>query len=151
MLLDLKFSIGTIGIGSGAFIAGLFGMNLKTAMEESEIAFLGVTGFSSVVAMMICLIGLYKLRKIQRVSMYVGARGQQNPGSLNEVDALPPAFPMESRQECVKRSTFGSRRKTEAMQLKQQRCDRQRRIRDAILGEDNDEGLALNEQEKKRQ
>lgn len=120
MLLDLKFSIGTIGIGSGAFIAGLFGMNLKTAMEESEIAFLGVTGFSSLVAMIICLVGLHKLRAIQRVSMWGRGRVQQNQASLNEFDSLPPAFPMESRQqERVKRSKFGNCGKLEAPQLKQ--------------------------------
>lgn len=116
MLLDLKFSIGTIGIGSGAFIAGLFGMNLKTTMEESEVAFLGVTGFSSLVAMVICLWGLQKLRKIQRVSMWGGERGQQNQASLNEVDPLP-TFPMQCRKERVKRSKVGNRKNMEAPQL----------------------------------
>jgi hypothetical protein len=37
MLLDLKFSIGTLGIGSGAFVAALYGMNLKNFIEDSEL------------------------------------------------------------------------------------------------------------------
>lgn len=119
MLLDLKFSIGTIGIGSGAFIAGLFGMNLKNTMEESDMAFLGVTGFSGLVAVGICLWGLHKLRIIQRVSMWGGERGQRNRGSWNEVDASPPLFPRESRQERVKRLKVGNGGKVEASQPNQ--------------------------------
>ena len=128
MLLDLKFSIGTIGIGSGAFIAGLFGMNLKTTMEESDMAFMGVTGFSSLVAMVICLWGLHKLRKIQRVSMWDGKRGQQNQASLTQVDPLPPSFPLETRHDRVKRLKFGNRRKMEAAQFKYDRSDHPRRM-----------------------
>lgn len=125
MLLDLKFSIGTIGIGSGAFIAGLFGMNLKTAMEESEMAFLGVTGFSSLVAMIICLVGLHKLRAIQRVSMWGRNRMQQAQASSNEIEplpppSLPPSFSHVERreQERMKRPKFANRRKIEVPQLK---------------------------------
>lgn len=125
MLLDLKFSIGTIGIGSGAFIAGLFGMNLKTAMEESEMAFIGVTGFSSLVAMIICLVGLHKLRAIQRVSMWGRNRVQQAQPASNEIESLPsppplpPFFPFKSRQhEDMRRPKFGNRRKIETPQLK---------------------------------
>ena len=39
MLLDLKFSIGTLGIGSGAFIAALYGMNLKKFHRRNEHGF----------------------------------------------------------------------------------------------------------------
>lgn len=86
MLLDLKFSIGTLGIGSGAFVAALFGMNLKSFIEESDFGFIGVTGFSGVLAFVVCLYGLTKLRKVQRVSMWgekgVGgvARGERSQG-----------------------------------------------------------------------
>lgn len=124
MLLDLKFSIGTIGIGSGAFIAGLFGMNLKTTMEESEMAFAGVTGFSSLVAMIICLVGLHKLRAIQRVSMWGRNRVQQTQATSTDIEPLPapplpPSFsPMACRQERMKKSKFGNRRKIEVPLLK---------------------------------
>jgi len=76
--LDLKFSIGTLGIGSGAFIAALYGMNLKNFIEESDIGFWGVTGWSMVFAGIVCAYGLTKLRKVQRVSMWGegGRRGR---------------------------------------------------------------------------
>jgi magnesium transporter len=78
MLLDLKFSIGTLGIGSGAFIAALYGMNLKNFIEESDLGFWGVTGWSAVFAGIVCSYGLTKLRKVQRVSMWgeAGRRGR---------------------------------------------------------------------------
>lgn len=78
MLLDLKFSIGTLGIGSGAFIAALYGMNLKNFIEESNVGFWGVTGWSIIFAGIVCGYGLTKLRKVQRVSMWGegGRRGR---------------------------------------------------------------------------
>jgi magnesium transporter len=78
MLLDLKFSIGTLGIGSGAFIAALYGMNLKNFIEESDFGFWGVTGWSIVFAGVVCSYGLVKLRKVQRLSMWGegGRRGR---------------------------------------------------------------------------
>ena len=54
MLLDLKFSIGTLGIGSGAFVAALYGMNLKNFIEESNMGFWGVTGWCVVFAGIVC-------------------------------------------------------------------------------------------------
>jgi magnesium transporter len=78
MLLDLKFSIGTLGIGSGAFIAALYGMNLRNFIEESNMGFWGVTGWCVVFAGIVCTYGLTKLRKVQRVSMWgeAGRRGR---------------------------------------------------------------------------
>jgi magnesium transporter len=78
MLLDLKFSIGTLGIGSGAFVAALYGMNLKNFIEESDLGFWGVTGCCSVFSVMVCMYGLTKLRKVQRVSMW-GESGRKGP------------------------------------------------------------------------
>jgi magnesium transporter len=78
MLLDLKFSIGTLGIGSGAFVAALYGMNLKNFIEESELGFWGVTGSCTVFAGIVCMYGLTKLRKVQRVSMW-GESGRRGP------------------------------------------------------------------------
>ena len=80
MLLDLKFSIGTLGIGSGAFIASLYGMNLKNFIEESDLGFIGVSAWSFVFAAVVCSYGLKKLRKVQRVSMW-GERGGKGRGS----------------------------------------------------------------------
>ncbi|KAL8777130.1 MAG: hypothetical protein Q9213_007990 [Squamulea squamosa] len=101
MLLDLKFSIGTLGIGSGAFIASLYGMNLKNFLEESDFGFFGVSASSFVFAAIVCSYGLGKLRKVQRVSMW----GEHNPnsrGSWRNIDLAPP-LPGESRADRLKR------------------------------------------------
>ena len=70
MLLDLKFSIGTLGLATGTLIAGLYGMNLKNFLEESDVAFSAISlvcfGLSAIVA----LYGMKKLRKLQRVRMW---------------------------------------------------------------------------------
>ena len=102
MLLDLKFSIGTLGIGSGAFIAGLYGMNLKNFIEESDLGFLGVTSWSFMFAAVVCAYGMIKLRKVQRLSMG-GKQGKGSRGNWRDVAAMPP-LPGESRVERLKRS-----------------------------------------------
>ncbi|KAL8998980.1 MAG: hypothetical protein Q9169_002086 [Polycauliona sp. 2 TL-2023] len=101
MLLDLKFSIGTLGIGSGAFIASLYGMNLKNFIEESDFGFIGVSAWSFVFAAAVCSYGLGKLRKVQRVSMW-GEYGGNSRGSWRDIDLAPP-LPGESRADRLKR------------------------------------------------
>lgn len=101
MLLDLKFSIGTLGIGGGAFIAALYGMNLKNFLEESDYGFWAVSGSSFVFAGVVCYYGLTKLRKVQRVSMW-GEQGLRNRGSWRDVDPMP-ALPGETRMERLRR------------------------------------------------
>ena len=102
MLLDLKFSIGTLGIGSGAFIASLYGMNLKNFIEESNLGFLGVTSWSFIFAALVCSYGMTKLRRVQRVSMW-GEQGKRNRGNWRDVAAMPP-LPGESRVERLRRT-----------------------------------------------
>jgi magnesium transporter len=101
MLLDLKMSIGTLGIGSGAFIAALYGMNLKNFLEESDWGFIGVSAWSFIFAGIVCSYGLTKLRKVQRVSMW-GEEGRKSRGSWRDVDPMP-ALPGETRMERIKR------------------------------------------------
>ncbi|TQS34455.1 hypothetical protein Golomagni_05162 [Golovinomyces magnicellulatus] len=78
MLLDLKFSIGTLGIGSGAFVAALYGMNLKNYLEESNLGFWGISGWCLIFSWIVCAYGLSKLRRVQRLSMWGedGRRGR---------------------------------------------------------------------------
>ncbi|KAI4105288.1 MAG: hypothetical protein L6R37_002836 [Teloschistes peruensis] len=105
MLLDLKFSIGTLGIGSGAFVASLYGMNLKNFIEESDLGFLGVSAWSFVFAAIVCGYGLGKLRKVQRVSMW-GEHGRESRGSWRREGAeglASPPLPGESRAERMRR------------------------------------------------
>ncbi|OLL25918.1 Mitochondrial inner membrane magnesium transporter LPE10 [Neolecta irregularis DAH-3] len=70
MLLDLKVSMGTLGIGSGALVAGLFGMNLHTGLEESLFVFQYVSVFAFILTVGVCAYGLQRLRKVQRVKMW---------------------------------------------------------------------------------
>ena len=117
MLLDLKFSIGTLGIGSGAFFAGLWGMNLKNFMEESDLGFFGVMGGSTLCAVIICMFGLRKLRKVQRVSMWGREREQHGRGNWNEIDPLSQqSLGGENRAERLKRLKAGNGGKVEAAQ-----------------------------------
>lgn len=101
MLLDLKFSIGTLGIGSGAFVASLYGMNLKNFIEESDYGFFGVSAWSFILAALVCSYGLKKLHKVQRVSMW-GERGRDSRGNWRQIDLAPP-LPGESRTDRLRR------------------------------------------------
>jgi len=80
MLLDLKFSIGTLSISSAGFIAALYGMNLVNFLEQAEWGFGGVTGVCGMLGLVVCSYGLSRLRKVQRVSMW-GESGVGNVGS----------------------------------------------------------------------
>ncbi|KUI60160.1 Mitochondrial inner membrane magnesium transporter mrs2 [Cytospora mali] len=69
MLLDLKFSVGTLGLAMGTFLAGLYGMNLENFIEETNWGFASVTAASAFFSLLVCWYGLVKLRKVQRVRM----------------------------------------------------------------------------------
>lgn len=76
MLLELKFSIYTLGLGAGTFFAALYGMNLKNFYEESDIGFGAVSAVCAVAGVAVCVWGMKRLRKIQRVSMW-GEHGRR--------------------------------------------------------------------------
>ncbi|TGO47137.1 hypothetical protein BOTNAR_0541g00050 [Botryotinia narcissicola] len=90
MLLELKITIGTLGMGSGAFIAALYGMNLKNHIEESDLGFLGVSGWCGIFAAIVWFYGISKLKKVQRVSMWgeSGMRGRNWRVAEDETKAL---------------------------------------------------------------
>jgi len=69
LALDLKVSIGTFGLGTGALIAGLFGMNLHTNLEESQWAFAGMTALAFSVSVIVSAMGLRRLAKIRKVGL----------------------------------------------------------------------------------
>ncbi|GJC97316.1 CorA-like Mg2+ transporter [Colletotrichum higginsianum IMI 349063] len=75
MLLDLRFSVGTLGLAMGTFLAGLYGMNLENFIEDSHWGFAGVTITSTICSLIVCWYGLVKLRKVQRVKMMFDERG----------------------------------------------------------------------------
>lgn len=79
MLLDLKFSIGTLGLATGTLFSALYGMNLKNFIEESDLGFGGVSITCFVISAAVCVYGLAKLRKLQRVRMW-GESGDGGTG-----------------------------------------------------------------------
>ena len=70
MLLDLKVGIGTLGLAGGTLIAGLYGMNLENFIETSHFAFGGVSAVCFGLATIICMYGMRKVRKVQKVRMW---------------------------------------------------------------------------------
>lgn len=98
MLLDLKFSILTLGTTIGMFIAALYGMNLENFIEESHYGFFGISGMCVVLTGIASIWGLRRLRKVQRVRMW-GEGGsfartkmtgrQPGRGSWQELDGAP--------------------------------------------------------------
>ncbi|KAI5925787.1 hypothetical protein F4810DRAFT_33931 [Camillea tinctor] len=80
MLLDLKFSVGTLGLAMGTFIAGLYGMNLENFIEETNWGFGAISGLSVVFSLIVCRYGLSKLKKVQRVKM----QGEEHRGLERE-------------------------------------------------------------------
>ncbi|KAL6880989.1 hypothetical protein J3F83DRAFT_720601 [Trichoderma novae-zelandiae] len=69
MLMELKFSIGTLGLAMGTFIAGLYGANLENFIEETNWGFAAVTTVSIIFSLAVCWYGLARLRRIQRIKM----------------------------------------------------------------------------------
>ena len=99
MLLDLKFSILTLGTTVGMFIAALYGMNLENFIEETNYGFFGISGLCALLTVASSIWGLRRLRKVQRVSMWgesgsvrqARALGRQpGRGSWREIDGAPP-------------------------------------------------------------
>ncbi|KAJ7863838.1 cora-domain-containing protein [Mycena olivaceomarginata] len=68
LALDLKVSIITMGIGSGAMVAGLFGMNVAT-LRTHPWAFYGMTGFATALTIVVASTGLRRLAKIRKVGL----------------------------------------------------------------------------------
>lgn len=83
LALDIKVSIATLGVGTGALVAGFFGMNVRlsidtlfmltiqlaTHLETTEYAFLGIAGGASVLGILVFIYGSRILRKVRRVAL----------------------------------------------------------------------------------
>lgn len=70
MLLEIKFSVGTLGLAGGTLIAGLYGMNLNNFIEETDWGFGAVTIVCFGLSAIISVYGMRKLRKVQKVRMW---------------------------------------------------------------------------------
>jgi magnesium transporter len=89
MLLEIKFSIGTLGLAGGTLIAGLYGMNLNNFIEETPWGFGSVSVVCFGLSWIICIYGMRKLQKVQKVRMWgegldhsVGLRGGGDRGKI---------------------------------------------------------------------
>jgi len=69
LALDLQVSIATLGVGSGALVAGLFGMNLLSHFEVHPYGFYSMTGFAIALAVTVAWAGLRKLAKMRKVGL----------------------------------------------------------------------------------
>ncbi|KAJ5203719.1 uncharacterized protein N7498_004598 [Penicillium cinerascens] len=119
MLLDLKFSIGTLALAAGTLFSALYGMNLKNFIEESDFGFGGVSAICFALTGVVSVYGLAKLRKLQRVRMWgesgVGGtsltpltpRGAMGSNRTNwRADSIEPVWgslPGEARSERIRR------------------------------------------------
>lgn len=126
MLLDLKFSIGTLGLATGTLVAGLYGMNLENFIEETNYGFGGVSITCFAITGIVCYYGLAKLRKLQRVRMWgesgvggapiaplTAGRGGAVTGHRTNwrADSIEPvwgSYPGENRTERMKRLKDGA-------------------------------------------
>lgn len=118
--MDLKFSIGTLGLGAGTLFSALYGMNLKNFIEESDFGFGGVSITCFALTGIVCVYGLFKLRKLQRVRMWgesgVGGfslvplspkrsarNGNRNNWRADSIEPVWGSLPGESRSERIRR------------------------------------------------
>jgi magnesium transporter len=115
MLLDLKFSVGTLGLAMGTFLAGLYGMNLENFIEETNWGFGAVTAISTFFSLLVCWYGLVKLRKVQRVKMYGSSMKRGNEGHWFREDGtdvlLDPSNRERLRRINMLKSTKQTRKK----------------------------------------
>ncbi|EPX72364.1 magnesium ion transporter Mrs2 [Schizosaccharomyces octosporus yFS286] len=74
MLLGLKLSAVTLGLGFGAIIAGIYGMNLPNGFEESPVAFYSTVGLIFSMAAVLSAVGILKIRSLKRIQMAFDSR-----------------------------------------------------------------------------
>ncbi|KAJ5663143.1 hypothetical protein N7507_003874 [Penicillium longicatenatum] len=119
MLLDLKFSIGTLSLAAGTLFSALYGMNLKNFIEESDFGFGGVSVICFALTAIVSVYGLAKLRKLQRVRMWgesgvgstslsplttrCGAVGQRANWRADSIEPVWGSLPGEARSERIER------------------------------------------------
>ncbi|KAL2876154.1 magnesium ion transporter [Colletotrichum sp. CLE4] len=101
MLLELRFSVGTLGLAMGTFLAGLYGMNLENFIEDTNWGFAGVTVTSTICSLLVCWYGLVKLRKVQRVKMMFDERGPLTRNTRSLLSSSPSPSSSHAQQQAV--------------------------------------------------
>lgn len=78
LTLDLQASIATMGLASGAFIAGLFGMNLHSSLETTPYAFWSTSIIAAGLVILVTIGGLRKVKKLRRIGLASGGFGDHH-------------------------------------------------------------------------
>jgi magnesium transporter len=96
--LDLKVSIGTMGLGGGALIASLFGMNLTTGLENNPYSFGVATVSCGVIAVAISVYALRRLKRLRKVGLASGAfgSGKGDPGRARVLRKMRSRMELET-------------------------------------------------------
>ncbi|KAF9193285.1 magnesium ion transporter [Haplosporangium sp. Z 767] len=71
LLFELRVAMGTLGISSGAFIAGAYGMNLQNYLEHDPYAFPIVSATAVSVSAVVFLACTFKLRALARGTSWI--------------------------------------------------------------------------------
>ncbi|KIK67883.1 hypothetical protein GYMLUDRAFT_36679 [Collybiopsis luxurians FD-317 M1] len=79
LALDLQVSIATFGVGTGALITGLFGMNLANHFENHPFAFYVMTGIAGLASFLVAFVGFRKLVKIRKVGLSRSSSKSRRP------------------------------------------------------------------------
>jgi len=67
---EIKINIITMGFGMGAFIAGIYGMNLSNGFEQTPYVFYFITGTSCLFISGIIVMGITRLRRYRRIKLH---------------------------------------------------------------------------------
>lgn len=121
MLLELKFSVGTLAVAAATFIAGLYGMNLNNSIEETGWGFWTVSGGSFLLGLIVCRWGLVRLARVKRVRMEKSdkppAHGHDSPHAWYRDDG-PVAMLEEKNRERLRRISMMKERAPDQSKLK---------------------------------
>lgn len=85
LALDLKVSIATMGLGMGAFTAGLFGMNLTSHFEHHRHAFYIVSGLTITTVGLSIAYGCRRLYRLRRVGLSSLMHPDHHPSSSRRI------------------------------------------------------------------
>ncbi|KAJ5787813.1 Magnesium transporter MRS2/LPE10 [Penicillium paradoxum] len=108
MLMDLKFSIGTLGLATGTLFSALYGMNLKNFIEESDFGFGGVSVICFALTGLVCSVcgvnlvwGGSSFAPLSPKRGLLG--GNRNNWRADSIEPVWGSLPGENRPERIRR------------------------------------------------
>ncbi|KAI9637861.1 putative magnesium ion transporter [Dioszegia hungarica] len=107
MTLDIKISIATLGIGTGALLAGVFGMNLTSSLESTPYAFYIATGSAGTIALLIWIYGYRVLRRVRRVALSDKSSSRRHIVWEDAISRLPQTDPLTGDRRAERRLLRG--------------------------------------------